>query len=252
MGRTRSRAFAAVLCAAIVVVAAGCGGSSKTLTAPNTPEQIKADRALARQAVLKPSDLPAGYKATPHQKSSDDAPEPVLRKFAHCAKVPQAEIADFIKSNDPRQPDADSPDFKLLDSGKGVSTGFENNVAVDRSSKHIGSQFDVMTAKRTLKCWKEFFQAALQSSSDTSVSVRDLAVVSLPIGKIGDQSAAFGVRATFVRSDGATIKAYIDFYLVRSGRAAISLEATGFGEQADSTLAQSLVQTVADRLENKT
>jgi hypothetical protein len=251
MTSTGTRGLAAMAGAVMLLIAAGCGSSSKTTTAPNTPAQIAADKAIAKQAVLKPGDLP-GYTATPHKDSSGDAPEPVLRTFAKCAKVPQAQIADFINSNDPKQPDVDSPDFKLLDTSKGVSTSFENNVALDRSSKHIGEQFDILAAKSTLKCWKDFFRAAVQSSSDKSVSVRGLTVVSPSMAKIGDQSAVIGVRATFVRSDGFTIKAYIDFYLVRIGRAAITLLATGIGERADSSLAQSLVKTVADRLKGAT
>ena len=252
MGRTSTRVFAALFSAAMVVAAAGCGSSSKTSTAPNTPEQLKADKAIAQQAVLTLSDMPPGFKATPHQASSDDTPEPVLRRFAQCAKVPQAEIADFIKRNDPKQPDVDSADFSRLDVAKGALTTFENNVAIDRSSKHIGSQFDVLAAKSTLKCWKDFFRAAMVSSSDTGVSARGVTVVSLPIDKIADQSAAFGVRATVVRPDRSTVKLYFDFYIARSGRAAISLLATGVGEQVDSSLAQSLMQTVADRLEKTT
>lgn len=78
----------AVTAVAVVVLATGCGGSSETITAPNTPKQRAADEVTAKQAVLTAKDLPAGYTGTPHDNSSNhDLPPAVLKKFVTCAKV---------------------------------------------------------------------------------------------------------------------------------------------------------------------
>jgi hypothetical protein len=253
MAGIRRRALVATVTAAMLLVAACGGGGSSVVNAPNTPKQIAADEALAKQAVLRLGDLPAGYKGAPHSKSSGgDVPQSVLDKFATCAKVPKSKIAHLMNGNDdPSKPSADSPDFDLKDASTGVSSSFENNVEADRSSEDVSEPLDLLAAKSALECWKDLSRSVIEETAPPGGSVRDLSVVSLPIGKIGDQSAAFEVRVTLSGS-ARTVKAYLDFYLVRSGRAGISLVASGINQRVDSSLALSLLRTVVSRLKGAT
>ena len=253
MTKSGTRTFAAMLLAVMLVFAAGCGGSSKTSTAPNTPEQRKADRALGAKSVLKLADLPSGYKGTPHKTdSSNDTPAPVLRKFASCAKVPQAKIDQLLNGKtDPKEVEVNAPDFAQRDASTGFSTTFENSVDLERSSKDLQEPFDLFTAQSAFPCWKDLFRSVFVHSTGTGASIRDLSIVPISTGKIGDQSGGFGVRLT-VAGKARSVNAYIDLYLARSGRAGISLLATGIGERVDTSLALSLLQTVADRMKGTT
>jgi len=252
MRNTRIRGLAALPLAAILVFATGCS-SSKSSTAPNTPEQRKVDKALGQKAVLKLADLPTGYKESPHvDDPADDTPEPVLRKFASCAKIPKAKIAALLDNKaDPKEVEVKASDFARRDATTGYSTSFENTVDLERSSKDVTQPFDVFMAKKVLPCWKDLFQAVFAGGASETTSIRDVAVESISTGKIADKSAGLGVRVTIV---GATrsVNAYVDVYLVCSGRAGISLVATGIGARADTSLSVSLLRKVASRLEGTT
>ena len=126
-----------------MLVAVSCGGS-KTKTAPDTAEQIKVDTAIAKQAVLKLKDLPAGYKGTPHvDNPSADTPKPVLQKFATCADIPETEAAELVNgTDDPSDATANSALFDQKDAKTGYSAQLENSVTFVRSSDEISDTFD--------------------------------------------------------------------------------------------------------------
>jgi hypothetical protein len=254
MLNSRKRAIAVSAALAMVLVVAGCGSSSKTSTAPNTAEQIKNDKALARHAVLKLKDLPTGYKGTPHTDDSDsDAPEAVLRKFAACAKISSAEADRLLNGSgdDASKPSVDSPDFELLDKSTGFFTRFENTVEIDRSSDDISKPLETFGKEDVLPCWRDVIKSSLTLGLDPGESVTGIKVAALDLGDVGDDAVAFAVRANF-KGPARTVPAYINLYYVGSARAGISLTATGIGKPIDKDLAVSLVKTVADRLEGTT
>src|SRR5205814_6066057 len=85
-------------------------------TAPNTPQQLAADKALARRAVLRLTDLPLGYHVAKDQSASssgDNVPPAVSRRFASCAHLPPA-VAKAMLSSDPPPGvvDAESKSFE--------------------------------------------------------------------------------------------------------------------------------------------
>ena len=249
MTGTGPRGLAKLLLAAMVMFAAGCGSASKTISAPNTPKQIAADKALVKQTVLKLSDLPSGYKASPHEDASaEDFPQADLQKFATCAKVPTSMVAELLTGvEDPSAPSADSPDFDQSDPATGYSTSFQNSVGIERSSKDISEPIKVLGATSALKCWRALFQSVFERTAPQGGTIRDLAVVGLPSPSVGDESTAFGIRVTLSGAQ-RTVKAFVDIYLVRRGRAGISLSASGVGERVDSSLVLSLLHTVDDRV----
>ena len=155
---------------------------------------------MAQQAVLRLADLPAGYKATPHDNSSNDKiPAAVAQKFAACAHVPKSEIESFMNGDHKAdQPSADSPDFDLTDSSTLSQTSFQNNVEIDRSSKDLSAPLALLGAESAQKCWKDLFQAAFDETAPTGGLVKDLAIIPLPTKSLGDQAAAFEARVTLV------------------------------------------------------
>ena len=102
----KARGFVAFMAAGLL--AAGCGGGSSTVTAPNTPKQIAADKATVEQALLTSADLPSGYTGTPHDNStSDDPPAAVENQFVACSGFPKR----LLDQKNDDQPHADAPDF---------------------------------------------------------------------------------------------------------------------------------------------
>jgi hypothetical protein len=252
LSRTKRRAFVAVLVASMLLLVNGCGKSSSE-TAPNTPEQLNADKAVAKQAVLKPSDLPSAYKVTPHKRDpANDTPKAILRKFATCAKVPQSQAAELINgADDPGTASVDSPDFSFVDTDSGTSIDFQNTVAFDRSSKEISEPIDVIGAEDALPCWKDLFKAAFQTGATAPLELSEIAVTPIDVGDVGDQSFAFECRVVMTKGT-RSARAFHALYFVRSGRAGITLSASGIGKPVDQSLSLYLVKTIADRLENTT
>ena len=249
MGCTRTRAFFALLSAAMLMVGTGCGSSSKTSTAPDTAEQRKVDLALAKQAVLTLSDLPAGYKGTPHKESSgDDIPKKVEQKFLACTRLPER----FIDDTNDTQPNADSPDFT-----KGsIATGaleIDSSIEIDRSSKDISEPLAYLKNEDVARCFQPFFYAALAAGlkDEPGFSIQSVSVESVSAGSAGDEGAGFRGRMTIVTPVGP-IDVFIDLFFVRTGRAAVTLTGTGFREPVDLDLEHELLATMVGRLENTT
>jgi predicted small lipoprotein YifL len=254
MTSSGKRRLGILLLAAMLVAATACG-SSGPKTAPNTPEQIKADKAIAKQAVLKKSDLPSAYTATPHNDDpANDTPKPVLRKFAKCAKIPESKIDELINGNDndPSAPQVNSPDFSFDDKETGISFSFENSVEIDRSSKDISEPLDLLAGDDVLPCWKDLFKAAFeQEVTAPDEKVGGVAVTPIDIGDVGDKSVSFEVRVLLTKGTNS-VKAFFDAYFVQSGRAGISLFASGIRKSVDRDLSLFLLKAVVDRMKDAT
>jgi len=231
---------------AVGLLAAGCGGGSSAVTAPNTPKQLAADKATAKAAVLTASDLPAGYKGTPHKKSSgDDIPTAVETKFLACTHLPKR----FINDSGDKQPNADAPDFAKGTLGQGASTEIESSVELDRSSNDIKDPLSHLSGSNAAACFKPFFQAALNTSlSGTSgVTIAPVKMTVLDLGSVGDQSGAFQGRTT-VSGPSASITFEFNLYFVRTGRAGVFMLTIATNAPFDQTLAKSLLSTMVGRL----
>jgi len=250
MRNTGIRGLAALLLPVMLVIAAGCGSSSKTSTAPNTPEQRKVDLALAKQALLKLSDLPPGYKGAPHSNSSNgDIPPRVIQKFVACTHLPKRFVDD--KSDD--QPKADAPDFTSGNIRTGAATEIDSSVEIDRSSKDISEPLGLLANGNTAHCFQPFFDAALAQGlkGAPGFSIQRVTVKSIPAGSAGDQGAGFQGQMTLGTPVGSMV-VYLDFLLVRTGRAAINLTGIGFREPVALDLEHELLATIVGRLKNTT
>jgi hypothetical protein len=232
--------------AAVAVVAAACGSSGGAVTAPNTPKQIAADKKLATQAVLRLTDLPDGYKATPHDNSSgDDSPPAVEAQFVKCSGLPKK----FLDTTNDDQPNADSPDFTKGSVASGDFVQIQSNVELDRSSKDISAPLALLREAKTVKCFGPALSAEFSQGlkSTPGVSLSHVSVVSVDAGSIGDQSAGLEGRVT-MSTLGLSFPVAFDFYVVRRGRAAATLDVTGIGKKLDTATAAKLLRAMVDRL----
>jgi hypothetical protein len=241
----QKRGLSLIVAAATMLVTAGCGGGSGAVTAPNTPKQLAADKALAKQAVLKLSDLPAGYKGSPHSDSGDDLPPAVERTFLACTHLPKS----FIDDKSRTQPSADAPDFTKGEVGAGAASEVDSSVEIDRSSNDIKEPLSHLTGSTAADCFTPFFKAVFKQAvaSEPSVTLGPVSVVALDFGGIGDQSSAFQGRVK-ISGPSRAIDFEFDFYFVRTGRAGVTMAAIGYDSTFDQTLARSLLKTVVSRL----
>jgi hypothetical protein len=227
--------------------AAGCGGGSGAVTAPNTPKQLAADKATANQAVLTSNDLPAGYTGVPHDESSSiDVPPAVDKKFAACSGLPKR----FLDTSKDDQPNSDSPDFSKGRIGQGAATEIDSSVELDRSSKDISEPLSHLST--AAKCFEPVFRALFAGGNATpGVRFTDLSVSSLEVDSVGDQSAAFQGSIT-VSGSARSIVVSFDLYFVRTGRAIVTMTTLGYDTEVSRALAKSLLQTMVDRLKAAT
>src|SRR5262249_44582212 len=146
---------------------------------PNTAQQLAADKAFAKHAVLRLSDLPRGYKATPSDSSdsSDDIPAAPLAKFATCAHASVAEAGDFL--NDHPKPDVPSvkSDFSKNEASLN-ETDLESRVDMHRSASDLAGPLALLTAR--VSCWRDLFQAAFTQTAPKNTPVSPVRVNSLP------------------------------------------------------------------------
>jgi hypothetical protein len=232
------------------MVSAGCG-SSGSATAPSTPKQIASDKRLATLAALRAIDMPDGFKATKHDTSPADAlPRAAAEKLAECAHMPEAQVMSTLNgSAETGMPTVDSPDFeKKTPGGKVADTMISSSVEVDRSSKDLSVPIGYLGAARAIPCWKTFLQTAFADpGASAGGSIGDLRVTTITIAGVGDQSAAIEASLN-VTASGRTVPLYTDVFLVRRGRAGVSLEVTGIGGRVSRALEKSLLETVVGRL----
>jgi hypothetical protein len=246
---TGKRGLGVLLLAVVLVTTAACG-SAKPKTAPNTPDQIKADRAIAKQALLTLSDLPSGYKGSPHKHSSgNDIPPKVEAKFIACTHIPKR----LVDNTNDDQPSADAPDFTKGDVTTGPTSEIDSSVEIDRSSKDISEPIDLLAQKGTAACFQPFFHAAIAQAlkGEKGVSLGVLTVKSVSSGDAGDQGVGFQGRVDVV-GPAATIPFYFDMFFVRSGRALVELSGNGTREPVGLDFEHQLLATMLERLKNTT
>ena len=255
----RIREFVAL--GSAVLMLAACGSSTKSgsdvppasttttiATAPNTPKQLAADKATAKAAVLKLSDLTAGYKQIPpNPDTDDDFPPAALTLFASCAHIPKKEAAAFFaEDKGPKQPQAES-DFmnKTRDL---LEIDLKSNVELDRSTKDISEPFDALLAKTPLPCWEGLFDTAFAQDPIEGATLSPVKVTPLATTGLGDQALAFRATLT-ISGPSLSVNTAIDLYFVGHGRAGVTLEVTGVGHPADPSFERSLIEKMIARLD---
>jgi hypothetical protein len=259
-GIARRRCMALALLPVAAAFAA-CGGSSKTTsknakastntsstqTAPNTtPQGLARDRALGTVGLLRLSDFPSGWVATPRQKKS--TPQPRLEaEAASCLHVPLSQLGQH------EQQELESPKF----ASQGGSS-VENSVTVRPTAADAANSFAVLANPRTPGCLTQIFGKLLSSELQGGGSKRKLPpgislgapyVERLSFAPLGDQTVAYRFVIP-INTPTLKLKTYLDIIAVRAGRADTSFTFTGTLKPVSAGAEQQLTTAAVSRLQN--
>lgn len=210
-----------------------CGGGKKDSTPSTTAPDPAANKAAARSLLLFQSDLPAGWKATPHEDDPGDA-------------VVQKKLADCAGASDPSRAIAnlDSPDFDLGDAEVSSSVDvvatladFEKDVAALKSSKYVA-------------CVKQLFGTELerqirQEAPDATFDDVSLARVASPT--YGDVTVVLKGTVTLTVK-GQAVVFYLSDYAYGRGRTEVDLNFFNIGRPFEPALEQSLLAKAVAKL----
>lgn len=215
--RKRPAITAAAGLALACMVLAGCGGSSSgtsnghgSESGSRTAAQLKADRALARQALLELSDFPQGWQATPHE--DDEGPD-FGKQLADCLNVPE----DLLGGGDDNS--VDSPDFQSPHNQE-----VSNTVSLAPSADQARRVFDILQQPNATKCFGEAIDKVLQysmshdSDAPKNVELGKVTLGQLNLPQFADESIAFRTRVPLTAS-GVNADVYLDLVFMRHDRA---------------------------------
>jgi hypothetical protein len=213
-------------------------------TATAAARQEAADHARAEAAVLRLSDLPAGWTAGPHTKSPS---VPGLdKRLAACLGVGVA----LLNENNPTT--ADSPDFSDVNGGEITnSVGYEATAgrahqvtAVLRSPK-MGPCLN--SALRSFLSFSLSHPATPSQSVPAGIGLGASTITLLPFPNTADATVAYRF-AVPIEGAGSPLTVYGDFVFAVKGRAGTVLTVEGQGAPPDRSLEQKLLSTVVSRL----
>jgi hypothetical protein len=222
---------------------AASGSSASSATSdPRTQQQIDADRAAAQAAVLKLSDLPAGWMSRPSTATSGG--DAVQAQMAACLGVDSS----FFKNSDKARVQSDDFDDPT------VTMEVSNTVTVTPSSTTGNSVMDVFSRPEVPGCLGQAMDQAINQQATasgstlpagTTIGKAQVAPESFP--NVADRTTAYRVTVP-VTTSGQSINITIDYVIFVKGRTGATLTLQGNGEVVPTSLAASLAQTVAGRM----
>ena len=225
------RPGAAVALTLTALLLAGCGGSTGTVE--------------ARDAVLRPTDVPTGYKPTPHRDFGLRLTDTQEAALLACTKLPPW----FVENGARDQTRADSPDFTYGRFADGPARRIASSVRLAPASEAVREPLAALDGDASARCFAPVFRAGFERGlgGRPGVTTSDFTVRPLSLGGIGDQSAAFQGTAT-MHTRGGPVQQDLNLYFVRRGRALVTMYAAGFDSPTDQRLAEFLLSTMASRL----
>lgn len=229
----------AMLVAATLALAA-CSGAADPEPAPlaatttaaptTTTVDVDADKAKARTLVLRPADLPAEWKATPHREDPTD--KTYDAQLAACLGRPSPDT--YLTAS------ADSPDFARGDAEVTSQAQLVKTVA------DFNADVDAVQGPKFVPCVKRVLTKSLQPLA--GASLRSVAVAPLPVASYGQFSLGF--RATIrLLVQGQPVSVYQDGILLGKGRIELTASFSDVQQPPDPALEKSLVAKLAARLD---
>ena len=220
--------------------------TTTTTEAETSGRDLEADRELASGALLRLSDLPTGWEATPDDgDDDDDDSEAFAERFAQCTGIDEEDW--FGAQDDDDRASVDSPDFENADDETVAHT-----VSVAEDAARAERAFGVLQLDATPGCLTEAFgemiRAAAEEEPQEGFSIGEITVNELSFPSLAQRTAAF--RATVpVAAQGVEVELYLDMIFVQAGRMTSVLMTQGVVEPFDPALAEELATTAADRLD---
>jgi hypothetical protein len=240
MSRTRPLSIAVLV---LALAATGCGsGSSKGADktgGSSTGGNASADLALAKSAVLRPSDM-SGYRSTPHTPAAD-IPPPLKRKFAQCMGA-STTVFDKV----PGAQSADSPDFVK---GETHELQVTSNVEIDPTAADVDQAWAGFSGEKAQPCLKQLFEELISSTGgqkSQQVQYGPVHVSQFNVG-VGDRSVGYALDRSATNA-GQTAQFDIDVVYVVRDRAGMEFHFFNLGPNPDREAEKKLVQKVYDRI----
>ncbi|HEX5268463.1 MAG TPA: hypothetical protein VFW24_16970 [Acidimicrobiales bacterium] len=205
---------------------------------------MAADHARAVAAVLRASDLPAGWTATPH--TSGPSVPGLDKALADCLGV----NVGILNGNDPTT--ADSPDFGNGNGGEiANSVGYQPTVGrAHQLSALLQSAKMAPCLNSSIKTFLDYrlsHPASPSQSVPAGIRLGRPTTTRLSFPPTGDVTVAYRFVVP-IEGAGTPISVYGDFVFAARGRAGAVLTVESQGAAPDPALEQRLVRTVASRL----
>jgi hypothetical protein len=232
-----------ILLAAAALTLTACGSGADTETAATEPTattaavtttttpavDVAADKAKARALVLTRSDMPAGWKATPHQDDPSD------KKFddqlASCLGRPSPSTYLTARAN---SPDFASGDAEVSSDALLVETVEDYNADVEAAK-----------GPKYMPCVKRVVTSVLRQVAGDSV--QSITVARLPVQSDAEFSAGFRATAKLL-VQGQTVTVYQDGILLGKERIELSASFSDVQKPPDADLEKVVVSKLDAKL----
>ncbi len=251
--------------AALVVLLASCGGgsgtksssttvpggSTSTTSAGRSSAQLAADRQTARAALLRLSDLPAGWDAKARDDSSNNTPalKAAEKAFGQCLGIDPA-----LLSNQDDTTKATATSDKFTD---GQNMAVENNVEYEPDTTQLNQVMTALQQPQARQCFQTFVNTAVKSSIEhpspgstipqgVTFGNPEVATVNLP-GLNADTAVDYRVSMP-VSARGFTISVYLDLLFATRARAVTLLTYQDVSKPFPADRETRLANTVLNRL----
>jgi hypothetical protein len=235
----------------------GCGGSSSAATAGHktalservSPRVAAEDRALGEGALLRPSDFPPEYEGGVRGGEEDESnPNRLLHYTATtCLHLDTPLVTRKNRATVSSGEFGDNTD-------ESAPTGYihiENTVTVEPAAVAAKTWFSIFDGPQTSRCMGEAFRAGITSTSPglrkSGNSVGMARIAHLALLRYGDQSVAYRLTVPIV-AEGHNFTTYLDYVLVRKGRAHMVLTFERLDSSVSGKLEQRLTALTARRL----
>jgi hypothetical protein len=217
----------------------GAGGATTATAAPSTTAaasttttgvSIAADKATARALLLRLSDLPGGWRATPYRQDLVD--KAINQQLAACLGRPSPETYTTV--------DLFSPDFSM------GNAGVSSEAQLVKTADDFKADVAALRGPRFASCVKRIL-ARFVPRVFTGASVRSIVLQPLPVASYGQFS--MGYRATItLGSQGQTLVIYDDEVLLGKGRIELSASFSNQERPFDAALRRALAAKLGARL----
>jgi hypothetical protein len=249
-------------CGGTYAKATNQSGTATPLTEPLPPRVIARDRALGERALLRQSDFPRGFNASPrghNEPPQEERAIHLLQKSATCVRsnAGPRRYAPLTASVLARKNPATVSEevSEVAERGppetRGGNIGIESVVTVEPTVAAAMELFKIIAQPQLAACIGEAFRnyVLLESSGlrKPGNSVNMARVARLDFPGYGGQTVAYRLMFA-IRAEGMSLSVYFDYVLIRKGRADAMLTFTRLDEPVSSAMERRLTALTARRL----
>jgi hypothetical protein len=222
-------AFALTACGTDTDTAAPEATATTAAATTTTAVDVAADKAKARALVLTRSDMPAEWKATPHQVDPSD--KQFDDQLAACLGRPSPTTYLTARSN--------SPDFASGDAE------VSSDALLVKTVSDYNADVEAVKGPKYMPCVKRVLTSVLRQVA--GASVQSVAVARLPVESDAEFSAGFRATAKLL-VQGQTVTVYQDGILLGKERIELSASFSDVQKPPDPDLEKAVVTKLDAKL----